>query len=114
MASTYKANFEGIVTNLERRYRESESDYVKAEIEKFMVTKPCATCGGKRLRPEILAVTIGDKSIWDISTMSIKEALRWANGLAATLSDRERRSPTRWSRRSWRGSGSWSTSGSTT
>jgi excinuclease ABC subunit A len=88
--STYKANFEGIVTNLERRYRESESDYVKAEIEKFMVTKPCQTCGGKRLRPEILAVTIGDKNIWDISTMSIKEALRWANGLAATLSDRER------------------------
>ncbi len=88
--STYKANFEGIVTNLERRYRESESDYVKAEIEKFMVTKPCPTCGGKRLRPEILAVTIGDKDIWDISTLSIKEALRWANGLRAKLNDRER------------------------
>ena len=58
--NTYKANFEGIVTNLERRYRESDSDYVKTEIEKFMVTKPCPTCGGKRLRPEILAVTIDD------------------------------------------------------
>ena len=88
--STYKANFEGIVTNLERRYRESESDYVKAEIEKFMVTKPCPTCGGKRLRPEILAVTIGDANIWVVSTMSIKAALRWANGLAATLNERER------------------------
>ena len=88
--STYKANFEGIITNLERRYRESDSDYVKTEIEKLMVSKPCPTCGGKRLRPEILAVTIGDKDIWDISTMSIKEALRWAGGLRAKLNDRER------------------------
>jgi excinuclease ABC subunit A len=88
--STYKANFEGIVSNLERRYRESESDYIKTEIEKFMVTKPCPTCGGKRLRPEILAVTIGDKDIWDISTMSIKAALRWASGLREGLNERER------------------------
>jgi excinuclease ABC subunit A len=88
--NTYKANFEGIVTNLERRYRESESDYIKAEIEKFMVSKPCPTCGGKRLRPEILAVTIGDRNIWDISTLSIKDALRWASGLADGLTERER------------------------
>jgi len=88
--STYKANFEGIVSNLERRYRESESDYIKTEIEKFMVTKPCPTCGGKRLRPEILAVTIGDKDIWDISTMSITAALRWASGLREDLNERER------------------------
>ena len=88
--NTYKANFEGIVTNLERRYRESESDYIKAEIEKFMVSKPCPTCGGKRLRPEILAVTIGDRNIWDISTLSIKDALRWASGLAKGLTERER------------------------
>ena len=89
--STYKANFEGIVTNLERRYRETESDYIKAEIEKFMVTKPCPTCGGKRLRPEILAVTIGDKNIWDVSTMSIKDALcAGRRASAATLNERER------------------------
>ncbi len=88
--STYKANFEGIVTNLERRYRESDSDYVKTEIEKLMVSKPCPTCGGKRLRPEILAVTIGDLDIWDVSTMSIKDALRWAGGLRAKLNERER------------------------
>jgi excinuclease ABC subunit A len=88
--NTYKANFEGIVTNLERRYRESESDYIKAEIEKFMVSKPCPACGGKRLRPEILAVTIGDRNIWDISTLSIKDALRWASGLAGGLTERER------------------------
>ena len=88
--STYKANFEGIITNLERRYRESDSDYVKTEIEKLMVSKPCPTCGGKRLRPEILAVTIGELDIWDISTMSIKDALRWAGGLRGELNERER------------------------
>ena len=113
--STYKANFEGIITNLERRYRESESDYVKAEIEKFMVTKPCPTCGGKRLRPEILAVTIGDQNIWDVSTMSIKDGAalgeRAARGRSTSASGP---SPTRSSRRSWPGSGSSSTSASTT
>ncbi len=88
--STYKANFEGIITNLERRYRESDSDYIKAEIEKFMVSKPCPECGGKRLRPEILAVTIGDRNVWDISTLSIKDALRWSQELGATLGERER------------------------
>ena len=88
--STYKANVEGIITNLERRYRETESDYIKGEIEKFMVTKPCPTCGGKRLRPEILAVTIGDKNVWDVATMSITDALRWSTGLGPTLNDRER------------------------
>jgi excinuclease ABC subunit A len=88
--STYKANVEGIITNLERRYRETESDYIKGEIEKFMVSKPCPTCSGKRLRPEILAVTIGDRNVWDIATLSITDALRWASGLGATLNDRER------------------------
>jgi excinuclease ABC subunit A len=88
--NTYKANFEGIITNLERRYRETESDYIKAEIEKFMVAKPCPECHGRRLKPEILAVTIGDRNIWDIATMSITDALRWASGLASGLSERER------------------------
>ena len=88
--NTYKATFEGVVTNLERRYRETDSDYIKAELEKFMVTRPCPACGGKRLRPEILAVTIGDLNVWDVSTMSITDALRWATGLEATLTERER------------------------
>ena len=55
-----------------------------------MVTKPCPTCGGKRLRPEVLAVTIGERNIWDVSTMSITDSLAWATTLGATLSDRER------------------------
>jgi excinuclease ABC subunit A len=88
--STYKANVEGIISNLERRYRETDSDYIKGEIEKFMVTKPCPTCGGKRLRPEILAVTIGERNVWDVATMSITDALKWASGLGTQLNDRER------------------------
>ena len=88
--NTYKATFEGVVTNLERRYRETDSDYIKTELEKFMVTRPCPTCGGKRLRPEILAVTIGDRNVWDVSTMSITDALRWSASLEATLGERER------------------------
>jgi excinuclease ABC subunit A len=88
--NTYNATFEGVITNLERRYRETDSEYVKTELEKYMVTRPCPTCGGKRLKPEILAVTIGDRNVWDISTMSITEALRWATGLGASLSERER------------------------
>ena len=87
--NTYRATFEGVVTNLERRYRETDSDYIKAELEKYMVTRPCPVCGGKRLRPEILAVTIGELNVWDVSTMSIKDALRWAAGLARTLTERE-------------------------
>jgi excinuclease ABC subunit A len=88
--NTYKATFEGVVTNLERRYRESDSDYVKAELEKYMITRPCPTCGGKRLRPEILGVTIAGRNAWDISTLSITEALTWATELEAGLSERER------------------------
>ena len=55
--NTYWATFEGLVTNLERRFRETESEYIKTEIEKYMVARPCPACGGRRLRPEALAVT---------------------------------------------------------
>ncbi len=57
--NSYVATFEGVVTNLERRYRETESEYIRTELEKFMVQKPCPTCGGRRLRPEALAVDRG-------------------------------------------------------
>ena len=75
--NTYKANFEGIITNLERRYRESDSDYIKAEIEKFMVTKPCPTCKGRRLKPEVLAVTVDGRNISEVAGLSVTEALDW-------------------------------------
>jgi excinuclease ABC subunit A len=88
--NSYSATFEGVVTNLERRYRETDSEYIKTELEKYMVTRPCPVCGGKRLRPEILGVTIGDRNVWDVSTLSITDALHWSQELDRTLTERER------------------------
>ncbi len=78
------------MTNLERRYRETESEYIKTEIEKYMVSRPCPACGGRRLRPEVLAVTIDGRSIHDVSTMSVTDALAWVDRLPDRLTDRER------------------------
>jgi excinuclease ABC subunit A len=88
--NTYKAAFEGVVTNLERRYRETDSEYIKTELEKYMVTRACPVCQGRRLKPEILAVTVDDRNIWEISVMSITEALAWVADLPKRLTDRER------------------------
>ncbi len=88
--NTYTATFEGIIPNLERRYRETESEFVKNELERFMVSRPCPTCGGKRLRPDALAVTVDGRDIWAVSTLSVSDALAWAEGLADRLSERER------------------------
>jgi excinuclease ABC subunit A len=88
--NTYWATFEGIVTNLQRRYRETDSDYIKTEIEKFMVSRPCPACGGRRLRPEALGVTIDGLSIWQVTVMAVTEALAWVAALPGRLSDRER------------------------
>ncbi|HEY8867820.1 MAG TPA: excinuclease ABC subunit UvrA [Candidatus Limnocylindrales bacterium] len=88
--NTYSTAFEGLITNLERRYRETDSEYIKTELERFMVTRPCPVCQGRRLRPEILAVTIDGQNIWQVSTMSITDALAWFDRLPARLTDRER------------------------
>jgi excinuclease ABC subunit A len=88
--NTYKATFEGVVTNLERRYRETDSEYIKTELEKYMVTRPCPVCQGRRLKPEILAVTVDGKNIWEVSVMSITEALAWISSLPKKLTERER------------------------
>ena len=68
---SYFAHFEGIIPNLLRRYRDTSSDMVKREIEKYMISVPCPTCNGRRLKKEALAVTISDKNISEISDMSI-------------------------------------------
>jgi excinuclease ABC subunit A len=88
--NSYVATFEGVVTNLERRFKETDSEYIRTELEKFMVQKPCPTCGGRRLRPEALAVTIDGRSIWDVATMSVTDALDWAAGLGGRITERER------------------------
>ncbi len=78
---TYKTKFEGIIPNLERRYRESDSDFVKAEIERYMTINICPVCEGKRLKPEVLAITIDDKSIADVTNMSVEVALKYFKSL---------------------------------
>ena len=78
---TFETHYEGVIPNLQRRYRETTSDYVREWLERFMTTRPCPACGGKRLRPEALAVTIDGKNIYDVTTMSIKEVLAWVHRL---------------------------------
>jgi excinuclease ABC subunit A len=88
--NSYTATFEGLVSNLERRYRETESEFIKTELEKFMVSRPCPTCQGMRLKPEVLAVAIDGRNIWQISTLSITDALAWVSGLPRKVTERER------------------------
>ncbi len=71
----WRVAFEGVISNLERRYKETESDYVRADIERYMATRPCPTCQGARLKPETLAVTIVGRSIDEVTHLSIKHAL---------------------------------------
>src|SRR5512141_2560224 len=88
--NTYKATFEGVVTNLERRYRETDSEYIKTELEKYMVERPCPACHGKRLRPEALAVTVDGRDISDVSDLAITDAYAWAETLPERVTERER------------------------
>jgi len=87
--NTYGATFEGIIPNLERRYRETDSEFIKSELERYMVARPCPTCEGKRLKPEILAVTVDGRNIWQVSTLSISAACDFVGGLAEHLTERE-------------------------
>ena len=72
--NSYEAVFEGVVPNLERRFRETDSDFMRGEIEQYMRVRTCPTCGGKRLKPEVLAVTGGGKGIVEVSAGSIESA----------------------------------------
>ncbi len=81
---SYYSTFEGIVNNLMRRYRETKSDSAREEIEKYMINKTCHVCGGKRLRKEALSILIRNKSIADIASMSVKEALSFFESLKLT------------------------------
>lgn len=85
----YKTKFEGIIPNLERRYRDSSSDFVKKEIEKYMTSQTCGVCDGKRLKPEVLAVTIDSKSIADVTAMTVESALEYYK--AITFTDQEQK-----------------------
>ena len=82
----FNAKFEGIIPNLYRRH-EIAGDFIKSEIEKYMIVKPCETCHGKRLNPQALAVKIGGKSIIDVTDMNVTGILNWIENLK--LSEKE-------------------------
>ncbi|MGB6838567.1 MAG: excinuclease ABC subunit UvrA, partial [Dehalococcoidia bacterium] len=88
----WETTFEGVVPNLSRRYRETDSDYVRSQIERYMAANPCPACQGARLKPESLAVTVADRKIVEITHMSVVEAQEWFAWLAGpktALSQRE-------------------------
>ena len=80
----WDTSFEGVINNLTRRYKETDSDYIRTEIEKYMAEVPCAACKGARLKPESLAVTVDGYNIHRISKMSVGEAQEWVSHLRGT------------------------------
>jgi excinuclease ABC subunit A len=88
---SFETTFEGVIPGMQRRYRETTSDYMRQEYERFMSARPCPTCEGKRLRKEALGVTITDENIVDVTTKSVSDGLRW---VATLQSDEERQKAT--------------------
>ena len=88
-AYEYRTVFEGIVPNLQRRYRETESAQVKEELERYMMNRPCPECGGARLKPASLAVTVAELNIAQITAFSIEQAVAFFDTLEGKLSERE-------------------------
>ena len=80
----YEASFEGVLANVQRRYDETESDFVKAELEKFMSQRPCPACKGTRLKPESLAVTVAGRSIAQACALSVTQAGAFFESLQLT------------------------------
>lgn len=72
---SFETTYEGVIPNLERRHKETESDFIRRDIERFMQERPCAACKGRRLKPEVLAVTVNHLSIMDICELSIDDAV---------------------------------------
>ncbi|HEY5981922.1 MAG TPA: excinuclease ABC subunit UvrA [Anaerolineales bacterium] len=88
---TFAREFEGVVGNLERRYRETNSEYIRERITEFMSDKPCPTCKGKRLRPEAIAVTVAGANIIEVTSWPIQRTLDWINELGGKKSPLTRR-----------------------
>jgi excinuclease ABC subunit A len=80
----YEAPFEGVIANLQRRYEETQSEYLKAELERYMSNKPCPACKGRRLKPESLAVTVADRNIAEVSELSVTNAIQFVDRLDLT------------------------------
>jgi excinuclease ABC subunit A len=86
----YETTFEGVIPNQLRRYRETDSDYVRQEIESYMTTRPCPVCKGQRLKPEALAVTVAGKNIVQVTAMSVTQALAWVNDLPNHFTEKQK------------------------
>ena len=97
MNSGSHAAFEGVITNLERRYRETNSEYIREKISEFMSDRPCPTCKGKRLNPAALAVTVDDINIVDANSWPVLKTLEWVKKIAgkefAAYTQNKRRLP---------------------
>lgn len=85
MSGSYYSAWEGIIPNLKRRYRETTSDYVKSEIERYMTVSECKTCHGRRLRKEALAVTVGGKNISELTDLSVVDLYDFIDGLSLDI-----------------------------
>ena len=73
----FDVSWEGVIPSLERRYKETESDWVRGDLERYMVSVPCPACAGARLKPEMLAVTVDDRSIAEVAASSVSDAVGW-------------------------------------
>ncbi|MCL4559562.1 MAG: excinuclease ABC subunit UvrA [Chloroflexi bacterium] len=82
--ATFQTAFEGVIPNLERRYRETNSDYIRNKISEFMSDRPCQTCNGTRLRPEALAITIDDANIVQVTSWPVLRTLEWVKRLGGS------------------------------
>lgn len=77
----FDTTYEGVIPNLERRHKETDSEFMRKDIERFMLERPCHACHGKRLKPEVLAITVADQSIMDVCERSIDEAITFFDEL---------------------------------
>ncbi len=80
--AVFDTAYEGVIPNLERRYRETQSEYIRSKITEYMTDRPCPTCQGKRLRPEAVAVTVDDINIIEVTAWPINRTLEWIERLA--------------------------------
>jgi excinuclease ABC subunit A len=89
LGRSFETTYEGVIPNLERRHKETDSDFIRRDIERFMQERPCHVCKGMRLKPEVLAITVGGQSIMDVCTLSIDDALDWFNSLTLNATEQK-------------------------
>jgi excinuclease ABC subunit A len=86
----FNTNWDGVLATLKKKYEQTESEWIKRDLEQYMRIKPCPECHGKRLKPETLCVRVGELNIADVSSMSVADAFRFFDGLEAKLNARQK------------------------